>query len=89
MSRRGSSLGVKVNVWVLPGATVTVRLTWMSPPFGDRTVADSSPLCVVVALFVTSAFRVNAALERSGASSCTTCALLSANGPDVWSSIGN
>ena len=38
---------------------------------------------------MTSAFTVSAAVERSGASSCTTCALLSASGPEVCNSIGN
>ena len=56
---------------------------------GVSTVADSSPVCGVAAWLVTSAFTVSAAVERSAASSWTTCALLSASAPEVCSWIGN
>src|SRR6185312_1030005 len=81
--------GANDTVCVWPAATVTRRLTLIAWPLGDVTIADRSPVWGVPAWLVTSPFNVNAAVDTSAASSCTTCTLLRASGPEVWTWIGN
>src|SRR3954447_18362926 len=70
---RGVSLGANATVIVCPPGTVTHLWETIGGPHGGSTTAVTTPCCGQELLFVTRAFAVSAAEERSGASCWTAC----------------
>ena len=71
---------MNVTVCVVFAGTVTFCVTVIGEPVGGVTVADTTPVCEVVEVLVTSVLTVSAELLRSAAVFWLTCALPTISG---------